>query len=304
VDDHKAHVRRRPHLLKRTSAGLLSAAALGALTALPARAADDPVVGGNCAGASSWVTVCRQEPGTGSGQGHTASGGKGSGKSLPDTCAVERLDPQPPASDPVWKGHKPGDGAIYARICLSQAIGAAAGTVTPPQIFWAATAPAVNVDPEQLAREAVDRMLLTGPSIASPRAAGKYIVGMPMWMWVNQTPTTYGPNTASAGLAGVTVTATAEVSKIVWKLGDGASVTCNGPGTPYAASFGKQESPTCGHTYTRASASQPDSKYAVSATATWAVDWQVAGGGGQTGQFTEIRQTNVQVALGELQVVR
>lgn len=182
-------------------------------------------------------------------------------------------------------------------------MGAAVGIVTPPQIFWAAAAPAVNVDPEQLAREAVDRMLLTGPSIASPRAAGKYIVGVPMWMWVNRTPTTYGPNTASAGLAGVTVTATAKVSKIVWKLGDGESVTCNGPGTPYEASFSKQESPTCGHTYSRTSASQSSAKYAVTATATWTVNWQVAGGGGQTGQFTEVRQSQMQVAIGEVQVV-
>ncbi|MFD8646544.1 ATP/GTP-binding protein [Streptomyces mirabilis] len=309
VDDHKAHARRHPHLLRRTAAGLLSAAALGSLTTRPAHASDDPVIGGDCAGASSWVTVCRQEPGTGSGQsqGDTASNGKGTGKGTakarPETCAVERLDPQPPASDPVWKGHKPGDGAIYARICLSQALGAAVGTVTPPQIFWAAAAPAVNVDPEQLAREAVDRMLLTGPSIVSPRPAGKYTVGVPMWMWVNQTPTTYGPNTASAGLAGVTVTATAKVSKIVWKLGDGESVTCNGPGTRYEASVGKQESPTCGHTYTRTSASQSGGKYAVTATATWAVGWQVAGGGGQTGQFTEVRQSQMQVAIGEVQVV-
>ncbi|WP_460120339.1 hypothetical protein [Streptomyces phaeofaciens] len=57
-------------------------------------------------------------------------------------------------------------------------------------------------------------MKLAGPDIASPRATGKYLVGMPMWMWVNQSATTYGPNTASASAGGVTVTATAKVSKI------------------------------------------------------------------------------------------
>ncbi|MFF1628222.1 ATP/GTP-binding protein [Streptomyces sp. NPDC058272] len=216
---------------------------------------------------------------------------------------MERLDPQPPASDPIWAGHKPGDGAIYERVCLSDALGAAAGANVVPQVFWAAQAPAVNVDPEQLAREAVDKMLLTGPAIASPRAAGKYVVGVPMWMWVNESPTTYGPNSASASLAGVTVTATAKVSKIDWKMGDGRTVTCNGPGTAYAASYGKQESPTCGHTYTLTSATQSGAKYAVTATATWTVDWQVNGGGG-TGQFTEVRQSQTQVAIGEVQVVR
>lgn len=216
---------------------------------------------------------------------------------------MERLDPQPPASDPVWDGHKSGDGAIYTRVCLSDVLGAAAGAQIVPQVFWAAEAPAANVDPEQLAREAVDRMLLTGPDIASPRAAGKYIAGLPMWMWVNESPTTFGPNTASASLAGVTVTAKAKVTKVDWKMGDGSTVTCQGPGTAYQASYGKQESPTCGHTYTSTSAPQPGGRYTVTATSTWTVDWQV-NGGGETGQLTAIRQSQEQVAIGELQVVR
>ncbi|WP_261386603.1 ATP/GTP-binding protein [Streptomyces sp. BK340] len=216
---------------------------------------------------------------------------------------MERLDPQPPASDPVWKGHKPGDGAIYARVCLSDALGQAAGADALPGVFWAAEAPAVNVDPEQLAREAVDRMLLTGPDIASPTPTGRYLVGMPVWMWANQGPTTYGPNTASASLAGVTVTATAKVTRIDWAMGDGGTVTCQGPGTKYVASYGKQDSPTCGHTYTRTSASRHGGKYTVAATAIWTVDWQV-NDGGETGQFTEVRQSQEQVAVGELQVVR
>ncbi|WP_306944490.1 ATP/GTP-binding protein [Streptomyces phaeochromogenes] len=290
-------------------ATVVSAAALCALAALPAHAEDDPVIGGDCDGASSFVTVCRQEGGTPGGQGQTGDQpGTGArtgndGKPRPQTCAVERLDPQPPASNPIWNGHKPGDGAIYTRVCLNDALGAAAGAQIVPQVFWAAEAPAVNVDPEQLARQAVDRMLLTGPDIASPRAAGKYIVGVPMWMWVNESPTTYGPNTASASLAGVTVTAKAKVTEIDWAMGDGNAVTCRGPGTVYQASYGKQESPTCGHTYSRTSASRSGGKYSVNATATWTVDWQV-NGGGEAGQFTETRQSQAQVAMGELQVVR
>jgi len=34
-------------------------------------------------------------------------------------------------------------------------------------------------------QQAVDEMKLADPDIASPRAAGKYTVGVPMWMWVN-----------------------------------------------------------------------------------------------------------------------
>ncbi|MET8808669.1 hypothetical protein [Streptomyces sp. NPDC004546] len=211
---------------------LLGVATVGAaVSPSPAAADDGPVIGGGCKGASSWVTVCVQQPGTpgGAGKGpgkHTGN----SGKAGPQLCAVERLDPQPPASDPVRKGHKPGDGAIYTRVCVGDAAAAAAGSVNlgmpfTPQVFWAAQAPAVNVDPEQLARQAVDRMFLTGPDVASPRAAGRYVVGMPMWLWVRPSPTTYGPNTASASLAGVTVTATAKVAQIDWQMGDGSSVS-------------------------------------------------------------------------------
>jgi len=293
-------------LTRSTVATLLAAAALCIVPTAPASADDDPVIGGDCAGASSYVTVCEQRPGNSDGQSQSGDQpGKGSDKdSKPQVCSVERLNPQPPASDPVWNGHKLGDGAIYTRICLSDALSAAAGAQIVPQVFWAAQAPAVNVDPEQLAREAVDRMLLTGPNIASPRAAGQYLVGVPMWMWVNKSPTAYGPNTASASLAGVTVTATAKVTKLDWKMGDGSFVECHGPGKPYATSYGQQESPTCGHTYSVTSASQDGGKYALTATATWTVNWQVVGGAGETGQFAETRQSQTQVAIGELQVVR
>ncbi|WP_405576223.1 ATP/GTP-binding protein [Streptomyces sp. NBC_01092] len=173
---------------------------------------------------------------------------------------------------------------------------------TITRLVWLAEPPAQEtVDPAVLAQRAVDSMTLLGPDVASPRTAGKYTVGVPMWMWVDQGATTYGPNTASASAGGITVTATAKVSKIVWRMGDGVSVTCNGPGTPYQASEDMAQSPTCGHVYSKTSAGAKNGKLPVTATSTWTIDWQ---GGGQGGQLTEIRQTNVQVAIGELQVVR
>ncbi|UVT14187.1 ATP/GTP-binding protein [Streptomyces thermocarboxydus] len=168
-------------------------------------------------------------------------------------------------------------------------------------VWLADPPPQETVDPAVLAQRAVDSMTLLGPDIASPRVAGKYTVGVPMWMWVNRSATTYGPNTASASAGGITVTATAKVSKIVWKMGDGASVTCNGPGTPYTSSQGMAESPTCGHVYSKTSAGAQNGKFPVTATSTWTINWQ---GGGQAGQLTQVRQTNVQVAVGEVQVVR
>lgn len=198
-----------------------------------------------------------------------------------------------------WEGKPSKDGAVYERTCRNGPDGApvittfvADGEVEAPP-----------VDPAVVAQQAVAKMKLVGPDVASPRPAGRYTVGVPVWMWVNQSATTYGPNTASATAGGVTVTATATVTKIVWEMGDGAAVTCNGPGTPYRASEGMTQSPTCGHVYARTAATEPDGKYQVTATSTWAIDWQVAGGG-EAGQFVETRQSQMQVAAGELQVVR
>ncbi|WP_455362580.1 ATP/GTP-binding protein [Streptomyces sp. SYSU K21746] len=239
-----------------------------------------------------------QESGNGSTGGSGGGGGSagGDGESA-DVCTYKLADPQPPAGSLDWEGHTPGDGAVYEQSCTRDG-----GDFTITRMVWLADPPEQEtVDPAVLAQRAVDSMTLLGPDIASPKAAGKYTVGVPMWMWVNQSATTFGPNTASASAGGITVTATAKVSKIVWQMGDGSTVTCNGPGTPYQASEGMVQSPTCGHVYSKTSAGAQSGKYLVTATSTWTIDWQ---GGGAAGQLTEIRQTNVQVAIGELQVVR
>jgi hypothetical protein len=243
------------------------------------------------------------------GASHTdSSGGPGdtggsnsSGAGDPDNknvCTYKLADPQPPAGSLDWDGHEPGDGAVYKQTCGWE--GLDGNTIV--RMVWLAEPPEQEtIDPAVLAQRAVDSMTLLGPDIASPRATGRYTVGVPVWMWVNQSATTYGPNTASASAGGVTVTATAKVSKIVWQMGDGSTVTCTGPGTPYKGSSDMVQSPTCGHRYSTTSAEAPGGKYAVTATSTWTVDWQ---GAGQSGQLEEIRQSVMQVAVGELQVVR
>ncbi|MGC0334947.1 hypothetical protein RKD23_008024 [Streptomyces sp. SAI-170] len=245
------------------------------------------------------VTVPGQDGGqaggsdTATGESGSSAGDDGSKK----VCSYKLADPQPPAGSLDWEGHEPGDGAVYEQECGWEDF-----TNTIARMVWLANPPVQQaVDPEILAQQAVDKMLLLGPDIASPRAAGKYTVGVPMWMWVNQSATTYGPNSASASAGGITVTAVAKVSKIVWTMGDGASVTCNGPGTPYTSSQGMAQSPTCGHVYSKTSAGAPSGRFPVTATSTWTVNWQ---GGGEAGQLTEVRQNNVDVAIGEVQVVR
>ncbi|MEV6758396.1 ATP/GTP-binding protein [Streptomyces sp. NPDC051214] len=207
------------------------------------------------------------------------------------------MDPQPPKGSYLWDGQT--GGAVYERTCRYTADAAVPAIPMP---FWAADEPP-PVDPEVLAQEAVDKMNLIGPAIASPRAVGKYTVGVPMWMWVNPSPTTFGPNTATATAGNVTVSATAKVSSIRWSMGDETTVACQGPGTKYKLSYGMSKSPDCGHFYRTSSKDQAGGRFKGTATATWAVEWQVTGGGGEQGAFTEIRESDFEVSVGEMRVL-
>ncbi len=294
MDGHRVD-RSRSSLLTRRLTTLTGALVLA--TAGIAHAGDDPDVdAGECQVVEFCVGVGVGDETDGS--GGQAGGSQGGSDNASDLkCGYTKVEPKPPAEHPAWKGKDPEKYDLYFRSCSNGGQDNPDGFIVVPE----GQPPVPQVDPQELAQRAVDSMTLLGPDIASPKAAGKYIVGVPMWMWVDQSATTYGPNTASASAGGVTVTATAKVSKVVWQMGDGASVTCDGPGTPYQSSEGMAQSPTCGHVYSKTSASAQGGKFPVTATSTWTIDWQ---GGGTAGQLTEIRQTNAQVAIGELQVVR
>lgn len=249
--------------------------------------------------------------GSGTGSGGKGGAGRGSGggkKGKPvgaGPCIVVKMDPQPPASSSMWDGHAPGKGAIYTRVCPLGAVGAgAAGALMgAPQTFWAAAPPVATVDPAQLAQEALDKMTLRGADIGiTPKPGGKGVVGMPVWMWTTKSAETYGPNSASASAGGITVTATARVKRIVWNMGDGKSVTCTTAGTPYLRSYGKRNSPDCGHRYSQPSSTEPGGRFHVTATSTWQVDWEVDGGG-ESGELSATRASDVDITVAEVQVL-
>jgi hypothetical protein len=284
-------------MLTRTASAAALSCTLVATAASATYAADGPDISkGNCDLVSFCVGVnVPGKPGDHSGSGGKKGTGASSGnKKAVQDCHVRKMDPQPPPGSEYYRDGK----AVYERVCVTD------GQDGLVDIQFVGADPRQDppaMDPAVVAQQVVDKMRLEGPDIASPRAAGRYTVGVPVWMWVTQSATTYGPNTASASAGGVTVTATAKVSKIVWQMGDGSTVTCTGPGTPYTGSSDMVESPTCGHRYSTTSVDAPGGRYAVTATSTWTVDWQ---GAGQSGQLEEIRQSDMQVAVGELQVVR
>jgi hypothetical protein len=142
--------------------------------------------------------------------------------------------------------------------------------------------PGPAVDPAVLAQQAENSMRLPSPQIeTNPNTQA--IVNLPTWLWLDQG--TWSPESVSASVGTVTATATATPEQVQWTMGDGGSVACNGPGTPYQPSVPAESQATnCSYTYSRSSAGEPsatgdpnDAGFAVTATITWGVTWSAQG---------------------------
>ena len=152
----------------------------------------------------------------------------------------------------------------------------------------------IPIDPREAARQMVETMPFAAPTIglsAHLRSqAASAIVNAPVWMWIaDPGPTTTGPQTKTAAVGGVSITAVAELDRIDWSVGDGAVVSCAGPGTVFDPALAEgmalhevPDSPTCGHRYEQASRCEDGASYPVTATAVWNVHWT---GGGTEGDI-------------------
>jgi hypothetical protein len=140
--------------------------------------------------------------------------------------------------------------------------------------------------PVDVARLARDQLGLPASRIeSSPRTA--QLVHLPTWLWLADG---WRDVSATASVPGVSITATARPRSATWSLGDGASITCTGPGTAYRSGVDpRSSSPDCGHTYRRSSAGAPGHAFAVSATVHWTVTWT---GAGHSGTFPDLTTTS------------
>ena len=127
---------------------------------------------------------------------------------------------------------------------------------------------------DQMRRSVVDRAIALAPSpnvkIAPARIG---LTGLPTFFWV----TPPDPITATAGVRGVSVTATAAPSHYIWSFGDGAEITTDEPGLPWT----KRRSGSIEHTY------ETKGRYEITATIVWSASWSLNGGPPQSlGTFT------------------
>lgn len=182
-------------------------------------------------------------------------------------------------------------GAWYVYRCSGQ--GVRDGLYRAPVWIPDGPAPALP-SPEQLAQQARSQLRLPAPPIRS-NPAGVQLVGLPTWLWLDQA--SWGPRSATASVPGVSVTAVATPTAVSWSMGDGTTLTCIGPGTPFPHGGDPlAASPDCGHIYRQASAAMPDKAFAASATAHWSVTWSGAGTGGTFPDLTTTASTAFPVA--------
>ncbi len=181
-----------------------------------------------------------------------------------------------------------------------------AACLSPARAVPGQPAPAPVPNPAVVAQSAIARLNLkaSAPRLsANPRSA----VGLPVWMWVDGGAAATGPRTATATAGPTTVTATATLDRVEWSMGPaGATVVCQGPGTPVAANtplYAGQNSPTCGYTYALRSLPERTGgtgRWPVTATSVWRITWT---GGGQTGAQELPLTAGTDLAVGELQAV-
>jgi hypothetical protein len=139
--------------------------------------------------------------------------------------------------------------------------------------------------PAELAQTARSQLRLPSPTIAA-NPSGDQLVTLPTWLWLSSG---WDQQSATAAVPGVSVTAVAKPTSLVWSMGDGSTVTCSSGGTPFPAGGDpKATSPNCGHTYRASSAGKPSDAYPVTATVHWSISWS---GAGESGTFPDMTTT-------------
>jgi hypothetical protein len=136
--------------------------------------------------------------------------------------------------------------------------------------------------------------------VSTAPSGGKAIVNLESWLWID--PAQWQPITRTAAVDGITATATATPVSVVWEMGDGHQVICDGPGVAYNSNIpDEDQSTTCGYTYQETSASGP---FRITAAIEYDVTWKAVGvvGGGELGDIPGL-PTMIPITVDEIGTV-
>ncbi|WP_194890901.1 hypothetical protein [Catenulispora pinisilvae] len=287
-------------MLRHTLASAIAIAAVGIASTSPASA--DAAARMNC---SSTDDLNGGQVTTTS-MGCAGSVMDSSGASSPSHGAGSKEPPPPPcAEETVLSYHAPAFAApstqqpqqydVRMMICPNGV--PAVGPVPVAPISIVPVSPTVST--KALVDQARKNMNLPLPQmVMTPAVDATQLVSLPIWLQLQ--PSSWVPKSATVSAGGVSLTMTAVPVSAVWSMGDGTSVTCPGPGTPYPVEKPKDPmagSPDCGHTYTAPSDSLPQGSYPVSVVVHWKINWSTTTGlSGAEPDLTAVSSTRLRVA--------
>jgi hypothetical protein len=113
------------------------------------------------------------------------------------------------------------------------------------------------------------------------------VVGVPMWLWIEESNWVPLTQQTKAGAAWANVTARPIAQ--VWRFGDGKVLECRGRGETYHRGLTYSRTSTCSYRYSQSSRNQEDARYVVHVTVLWEVTW--VGSGNTSGTLGPLELT-------------
>ena len=160
--------------------------------------------------------------------------------------------------------------------------------------------PKPKPDRSQIISSAMGALNPPRPTIhTSPSRHAGLLVQTPTWLWLS--PSYWRTYSTTITVMGYTVTIFATPTTVRWKMGNGDSITCVGPGTPWVPGFGEALS-TCRYTYRHSSDGASGDRYRITATVTFVGSFTTTGLGGLRGPLGAItRSSSVYAQVAEIQ---
>ena len=189
----------------------------------------------------------------------------------PHNCYGFKIDPQPPAGNPMWRGHDPSEGSIWS--CDP--------TISRLDNTWFVPNGETVIDPGAVAQQLLKRapFELADAQIAPSPSYHTYINYL-NWLWVAESQ--WHDVSLSLTLSGATVTLTAKPRYVRWDMGNGQSASCVGPGREWVKGMSEDAPTNCSFTYSTMQDPEGDT-WKVSARINYTVGWTCTGNcGGQT----------------------
>ena len=215
-------------------------------------------------------------------------------------CYISPVEPQPPAGDPSWQGHEPGDGAVYN--CYQPQTGL---LIT----IWSQDPPPELRHRTDAARGGADRDRADAPVGDQHRhraraGSGQHRPGRHAGLDVGQgtrttTPSARSPRAPLPAASRSRRPRRSSTSPGTWATAPRSSAIRRARRT--SRSTGGRTPPTAA-TPTRSRApAETDDAYTVTATSSWVITWS---GAGQTGTIRlDGLNRSTQIRIGEAQVL-